>query len=377
MSTDDIHKTDELAEEWNQADLALSVKAAARHIPLIGTFELTPRCNFRCKMCYVRMDKPQMDKIGHELTAKEWIQLAEDAAKAGMLYLLITGGEPLLRADFKEIFEALNKMGFIISLNTNAALMNEEMFDFFSKYPPTATNVTLYGASADTYEKICGDRSAFARTLSGLEMFSRIPTVLEVRTSFIKDNMNELDEIRALSKRYTNQYAINTSIFNAIRGAESDVVNCRMAPSEIHALERRNREFYTKLNSANERAVIKNMDTEHFAGTKNNSGDIPPRVLHCLASKAIFWLTWDGKMLPCGTFSSPYTRPLEEGFAHAWNRLPTLAEDIKRPNECGCCEYREGCSNCPANIQAETGTFDRLSPYICAISEERHKSRIN
>jgi radical SAM protein with 4Fe4S-binding SPASM domain len=149
-----------------------------------------------------------------------------------------------------------------------------------------------------------------------------------------------------------------------------------MTPSEIHDLERRNREYYTNLNYAQEHTVVRNMESEHFAEARESGYDIPPRILHCLASKAIFWLTWDGKMLPCGTFSSPFTLPLEEGFVAAWNRLPSLVEDLERPSECGSCEYEAGCSNCPANLQAETGAFDRLSPYICGISKERFRSRI-
>ncbi|HEY8499074.1 MAG TPA: radical SAM protein [Clostridia bacterium] len=97
-----------LAELWEKTEKTLAAKAAEKHIPLGGAFELTPRCNLRCKMCYIRMDKRQMDQIGHERTAKEWIALAKEAIEAGTLNLLITGGEPLIRDDFEEIYTAIS-----------------------------------------------------------------------------------------------------------------------------------------------------------------------------------------------------------------------------------------------------------------------------
>ena len=58
---------------------ALTVKCAAAGVPVSGTFELTPRCNLRCRMCYVRMTPEQMKPFGKEKTAKEWLEIARQA----------------------------------------------------------------------------------------------------------------------------------------------------------------------------------------------------------------------------------------------------------------------------------------------------------
>ncbi|MFR4670868.1 MAG: radical SAM protein [Intestinibacter bartlettii] len=107
----------------------LSDKAVKNKIPLSGTFELSPICNMDCKMCYVKMTKSEVDKVGRLRTVEEWISIAEEAKDAGMLFLLITGGEPLLYKGFKELYLKLVKMGLIISINTNATLIDEEMAD--------------------------------------------------------------------------------------------------------------------------------------------------------------------------------------------------------------------------------------------------------
>lgn len=379
MSSDKKQKeNNQLAQEWKSSEINLATYAAHKHIPLGGIFELTPRCNLRCKMCYVRLDRPQMDKIGRELTANEWIALAKDAAEAGTLNLLITGGEPLLRDDFAEIYTALANMGFVISLNTNATLMNPELLKLFKKYPPTATNVTLYGASPETYEKISGNPGGFYQTLRGLDMLSEVSTVLEVRTTFIKDNMNELDELREIANRYTKVFAINTDVFKAVRGANTAVEGCRLDPAQTFEINKLNEEYYKINGEQGEIAQEGNMDTDYSAYDRNVEFSLPPEIIPCLAAKSMYWITWDGKMLPCGTFSSPYTLPIQEGFKIAWNRLPSLFDKVTHPEECTTCEFADSdCPKCPAKIQAESGSFSKIDPYICEIAKERAKRRIS
>lgn len=373
MNTEQKRKdNNQLAELWERTEMTLAGQAAQRHVPLGGVFELTPRCDLRCKMCYIRLDKSQMDLIGRELTAKEWIALAEEAAGEGTLNILITGGEPLIRDDFEEIYTAMSNLGFVITLNTNATLMTPKLLKLFQKYPPTATNVTLYGASSETYEWICGNPDGFNQTLHGLDMLSEVPTVLEIRTTFIKDNMYELDELRKIANRYTRKYAINVVVNKPIRGAGSDVENCRLTPAQMYDISEANAKYYENLNIQTEAALEKSMETDYYPKAKDYGFDLPPEIITCLAAKSMYLITWDGKMLPCGSFSCPYTLPLKEGFKPAWDRLPTLFENVSLPLECTKCEYADGrCSNCPAILQMESGSFDKKSDYICEIAKER------
>jgi len=373
MNTEQQRKSNnQLAKQWEASELTLAAYAAQRHIPLGGTFELTPRCNLRCKMCYIRLDRSQMDLIGREKTAEEWIALAKEAAKAGTLNLLLTGGEPLIRDDFAEIYTALSHMGFIITLYTNATLMTPTLLNLFMKYPPTATCVTLYGASSKMYEDICGNPDAFKTTINGLEMLAQAPTQLEVRSTLIKDNLHELDDLRAIANKYTKRFAINPMVSKAVRGAECDVEKCRLTPTQIFEITEANAKYYKNLNGNSENTLEHNFFTDEH--TKYDGFDLPPQIITCLAAKSMYWITWDGKMLPCASFSSPFTLPFQEGFKPAWERLPSLFEDISLPQECQICEYADGrCSNCPAMLQMESGSFTEISPYICEIAQERAK----
>ena len=97
-------------------------KAARSHTPINGSLELLPLCNMNCGMCYVRLSRPEMERQGHLHSAAEWISLARQMQKSGTLFLLLTGGEPLLFPDFKTLYLELRSMGMILTINTNGTL---------------------------------------------------------------------------------------------------------------------------------------------------------------------------------------------------------------------------------------------------------------
>ena len=67
----------------------------------------------------------------------------------------LTGGEPFLWPDFWKLYDALIHMGFLVSINTNGSLIDDEAIRKLQELPPTRVNITLYGASDATYERLC------------------------------------------------------------------------------------------------------------------------------------------------------------------------------------------------------------------------------
>ena len=119
-------------------------KATKNHTPICGTFELSPLCNFNCKMCYVHQQADDLKKMGKSIKTPDfWLELARQAKEQGMLYLLLTGGEPFLYPDFWMLYEELVKMGFVISINSNGSLIDEKIIEKLKKYPPARINITL------------------------------------------------------------------------------------------------------------------------------------------------------------------------------------------------------------------------------------------
>ena len=142
----------------------LFTKASREKIPLSGTFELSPVCNFSCRMCYVRMTPSQVAAHSRPaMTLERWLEVAEQARASGLLYLLLTGGEPFLWPDFWPLYERLTEMGFVLSINTNGSLIDEAAIARLRARPPTRLNITLYGACDETYRALCRADGVFTQ----------------------------------------------------------------------------------------------------------------------------------------------------------------------------------------------------------------------
>ena len=136
----------------------LGFKAREKGIPVVGQFELTPLCCFDCKMCYVHLNRDQLN--GQQvLPVETWKQLMHEAWEAGLLEATLTGGECLAYPGFDELFLYLHSLGCEVAVLTNGFLMDEERIRFFQAHKPVRIQVTLYGWNDDVYERVTGVRA--------------------------------------------------------------------------------------------------------------------------------------------------------------------------------------------------------------------------
>jgi MoaA/NifB/PqqE/SkfB family radical SAM enzyme len=138
-------------------------------MPLDFTLEITARCNNACRHCYINLPAGDREARRKELSLDEINDIAGQAAELGALWCLVTGGEPLLRKDFAEIYLALKRKGLLISVFTNACLVTKNTWRLFKKYPPRDLEVTLYGITAETYERVTGKPGSYAALRRGLD----------------------------------------------------------------------------------------------------------------------------------------------------------------------------------------------------------------
>jgi len=124
-------------------------KKIKRPYPTSAQIELTYRCDLNCIHCYCKGSE-----VKKELTACEWKDLIDQMHSAGTMWLTITGGEPLLRKDFIEIYAYAKKKGFFISLFTCGTLLDDETIRYLSENPPYSVEISLYGVKKETYEVI-------------------------------------------------------------------------------------------------------------------------------------------------------------------------------------------------------------------------------
>lgn len=336
--------------------------------PTDGTFELTVRCNLHCKMCLFRhADCENAALMAGELTAAQWIDMARQAAEAGTFSLLITGGEPLLRPDFCEIWEGIYRYGFMLELYTNATLVTPKIMETLRKYPPHRIGVTLYGASPETYEKVCGSAGAFKKAIDGIRSLLTLPSIISFRTTIIKDNYHDADAIENLvHSEFGEEYMLTQTrvVTKSVRGACSDVDNCRLTPEDnVRLAFRRGINVVKKYfgDDYNEEYLYLQHD-----GPSPDSVFTPRLTLFgCNAGMKQYTISWEGKLLGCQLLGLFKTDALRDGFDAAWTGYPFAVRQTKLNRICTNCNNQKLCNCCIASRYAETGDPGGYPDYVC------------
>ena len=345
----------------------LYAKACRMRVPLNGTFELSPVCNFSCKMCYIRKTAKEVWASPRGiLTLDDWRRIAREARDAGMLELLLTGGEPLLWPDFWALYEELIDMGFLVSINTNGSLIDENAIDRFRKRPPQRINITLYGANDDTYKWLCGISGVYSKVDSAIRGLVEAGITVKLNCSLTPDNAEDIDRIVDYAKERNIVLSVSTYMFPPVRRDPTQTgVNARFTPEESSRYMMR----YLRRNRGEER--FRGYLNSILAGKSEPLGLEPDCVdpvdghIRCRAGRASFWVTWDGWLLPCGMMPEPKVDIKTQAFMDAWAAITEKAAGLRLSGLCDKCPSRDICHPCAAVAYAETGDFSGIPTYRC------------
>ena len=346
----------EKSRRWDEFQTAIRTYASDQRIPFKGTFELTPLCSLQCKMCLMRLDARSRDAAGRELTTSEWIRMGELAFEAGTIDLLLTGGEPMLRPDFIEIYTALSDMGFLLRVFTNATLVTPQIMALFEERPPQNIEVSVYGASRETYERIGGWAEGYDRMVAGVDALRQCVPSIKLKTMLVRDNAADFADMHAFAFERGMPLMTSSIPMPAIRGARADVRACRMNLQELLT-------FHAKhgLNFLNESCAPPSLE--------NRS------AIYCDAGLSSYAVLWNGAMVACMTDNDPKCikgYPLAEGFDTVWERLENFRHDKPLPEPCKTCPAYAVCSTCGTHHYAETGAYDKHTQYGCDFYRIQH-----
>ena len=350
----------------------LYAKASYQGLPLSGTFELTPCCNMACKMCYVRKTKAEQEAISPLRTTEEWIQLGEQAKQAGMLYLLITGGEPFLYPGIREVLTRLHYMGLIISINTNGTLIDAQTIEWLKECPPSKFNITLYGASDETYERLCGNPKGFTQATQAIRLLKEAGFSVKINCSVTPHNVNDLEGIFAFAREEELVIQATSYMFPPVRrDVTMTGTNERFTPEEaayqaarITALTNGHQSFLERMEKHAPLSLPDELEED--CPQLEAEGD----KIRCRAGKCSFWITWEGNILPCGIFpSTGADNVFALGFERAWENVRERASEIRLPAKCKACELRDQCKACAAMVITESGDFHTVPEYRCRMSK--------
>ncbi len=345
-------------------------KACTRRIPVSGTLELTARCNLACKMCYIHKKENDPIALQKELPTSFWLDFVEQAKQNGTLTMLITGGEPFLRKDFREIFLACKKAGFVTSVNTNATLMTSEDVVFFQKYPPARLNISLYGASCETYEKLCGIGQMYERVCANIRALCAAGVAVKLNYTVTEFNHQDAAAVYAFARELKIPVQHSTYMFPALRANENGHCSaCRTAPEKAaEYMFLCDREKYSdEVFSARAKAYAHGCDLPREV--EEDSLRSESERIFCRAGVSSYWLTYDGRLLPCGMMETPVVNLIGQKFSDAWEQLKEKTSHIYLPNKCTSCKVRPYCEVCAAVCYGENGRYDAVPEYMCRKTE--------
>lgn len=349
-------------------------KASIARIPLSGTFELTPVCNMSCKMCYVRMTRRQQEAISPLHSATEWLSLAEEAKKHGLLYLLLTGGEPFLHPQFREILSGLHRMGFVISINSNGTMIDEACVRWLKECPPSRINITLYGASNETYARLCGNPKGFTQVTRAIDLLLDAGIAVKLNCSVTRHNAADFDAIMGYAREKGLIVQASSYMFPPLRRDPGMVgQNDRLSPEEAAY-------YSAKIEAAlgGVDAFLAKPDAElpPMSGDADEGCGEVGEGIRCRAGKCSFWVTWEGKLMPCGMLLVRGEKSVfQHDFLSCWQDAVAASNAIRLPAKCAGCPLKDSCRSCAAMVITESGAYDKVPAYRCAMAAAYPEAR--
>ena len=330
----------------------LGFKAREKNIPISGSFELTPLCNLDCKMCYVHLNKEQMNGA-QLLTVDQWQDIMQQAIDAGMMYARLTGGECLTYPGFRELYGFLHSKGIEVGILSNGLMMDEDMMDFLRQHPPAAVQITLYGASEDAYEQVTGKR-VFARVLENIRRLNAAEIPLQIAVT-PNEFMTDGEAVIRLLHEEGLTFAINAGLMQPREETGRPLADAAL--DDYVAMMKLRQALKGQLTEPDcDPESLPDPGSEHSHAIKG---------VRCGAGRSGFAIDWQGRMRPCNTFPCEPVEVLSLGFNEAWKRTNHTALNYPLPAECEGCAYKSVCKHCVAE-HAAGAPAGHASPAICA-----------
>jgi len=366
--------TDAFVARQSLPDLGLWNKLKERRRPISFDLEITARCNNDCRHCYINLPAGDREAQARELTLAEIERLAGEAAAMGAVWCLVSGGEPLLRSDFAEVFLLLKRQGLLVSVFTNACLVTAEHVELFRRYPPRDIEVSVYGATRETYEAVTRRRGSFDAFSRGLDLLLGSGVKVRLKAMALRANAHELPAMAAFCRARTKDYYRFDPLlhlrFDGDEARNAEIRGQRLSPAEIVAVERGDEERFGALQRGCDKLI--GPDHEHVACD---------HLFHCGAGNGSFNVGYDGTFRLCSSLWHPdATYDLRSGtLAEAWDEVVPRVRDLRSQSpefleKCRRCGIINLCLWCPAHAALETGNMDDWVEYFCAVAHERARA---
>ncbi len=340
----------------NRADLV--------QIPIAGNIELLPLCNMDCKMCFAKMTREQMEAHSPMHDYKDWIRVTQQAAEAGTIFMLLTGGEPFLYPNLDVLYHEMKQMGYILSLNSNGTLITDNNVKWLAKDPPRRVNITLYGASDETYGRLCGNPKGFTQVMQGVQTLKDNGVSVKFNCSLTPYNIHDLDRIHEISQELDIPIDIGFYMFPPVRDNNIGNEQYRLNAKEAAGARFRSEEL--KYGAGFNDAIKYSLETyRNYEQTESYKTGYT-----CRSGHSVYWINYDGTMSAC-SFTTDFKRSVfENNFSTVWDELKSHVSQSRMSEVCHNCKERILCGRCAAAAISETGGIEGVPEYYCELTRE-------
>lgn len=349
-------------ESYRHFSELLHRKVVAERIPVTATLEVSRRCPLDCSHCYNNLAMDDPEARAGELTLEEIRRILDEMCDAGVLWLLLTGGEIFARADFLDIYDYAKRKGFLITLFTNGTMITERIADHLAEHRPFNIEVTIYGATRETYEKLTRIPGSYDRCMRGIRLLQQRHLPLKLKTVAVTINKHEVFDMQRLATEDLGAEFKFDSMINPRIDCSASPLDVRLTPAELVELDLR--------------------DPRRIAEWKQFADDFlgpvkPPEkheeIYHCGGGINSFAIDPTGKMTIC-VLSHVDTYDLRRGtLRDGWEHFlhEVRAKTATRPTKCTDCDLKAICGMCPANGELENGDPEAPVDFLCQTAHLR------
>jgi radical SAM protein with 4Fe4S-binding SPASM domain len=293
-----------------------------------------------------------------ELKTEQILSLLDEITEAGCLFLLITGGEPLLRKDFPRIYTHAKQNGLIPTVFTNGTLITKSVAALFRKFPPYSVEISLYGATATTYEKITGVKDSYALCIKGIQLLLKNNINVQLKTMLMTLNSHELCAMEEMAHNLGVRFRFDAALFACLNGDKTPL-SLRVSPEDAVQKEFSDPVRYREWQDYDKRHKDKYVEENLYvcgAGSTNFHIDSYGYLQPCLMTHTIRYNLFDGNFL--------------SGWYNIYERI--REKKVRQDFPCKGCEKVAFCNYCPAFFLLENGEEDSRSEYLCRAGSLRH-----
>lgn len=322
------------------------------HVPYGATIELTSRCNFRCVHCYLdnchQTNDLPLDKIK---------LILDSLAKAGMMTIFLSGGEPLLRKDFKDIYVYAKKHGFLLMIFTNGYLLDDELLDLFLQYPPLEIDISLYGSNDAAYERVTGVKGAFTRIKNNIINYKKHGIFVSAKTPVLTIMKDDLSHMRDFAAEVDIPWRITFDITPTIDNISKD--EYRLPAEQAMGLYKEFGDTYY----ADKGILLERI---------RKGGLIGRRRYACGMGKSSCFIDYRGYVSPCIETRHRGVSIFENDFDTVWKNIRDISYEQlseKENYKCLSCDIACICKSCPAIRERYYGSPTIIKEQDCAFAK--------